>query len=63
MSKFDAFEFKVQVGDEKNYANLNLRVLFEDGDDVDAVMADVKDRVKVLALDMKSDDYVKDIEQ
>ena len=63
MAKYDTYTFSLTLGDEKNRANLSLTVLFEDGDNVDDVIKDVKAKIKTEAIEMKSQDYLKDVEQ
>lgn len=52
----------LHLGDGKSQADLSLRVLFEDGDDIDSVIESVRLKLKTEALRQKNDDFLKDVE-
>ena len=63
MAKYDSYTLVVQAGDEKDFVNLSLSVLFEDGDDIVAVMNDVKDKVQEEVQEMKRTKFVQQVKQ
>lgn len=62
MAKFDTYTLSLKLGEGKSQANLSLAILFEEGDDIDAVIESARQRLKTEAIEQKNDDFLKDIE-
>lgn len=63
MAKYDTYVLHLQLGKEEARANLKLTVLFEEGDNVQAVIVDAANRLKDEAQRMESVEYLELIKQ
>lgn len=53
MAKYDTYTLNLSVGTDEGNADLKLTVLFEDGDNIQEVIAETRAKILVEALEMK----------
>lgn len=63
MAKYDVYKLSLEIGTSKDKATLELSVLFEDGDNVDRVIFETRQRILKEALNMKDTKFLDQIKQ
>ena len=63
MAKYDVFKIRTRAGDEKNYIEMELSILFEEGDDLSQEIGMAAEVLIAEAQDQKDRDTIQTIEQ
>lgn len=63
MAKFDTYTLKVQLTKATEKAELEITVLFEDGDNIATVFQSCRDRLRSEAILMKNTEFIKNLGQ
>lgn len=58
MAKYDTYKLVLQVGTNQDQARLELSVIFEDGDNEQQVIQEVREKILVEALVMKDTQFL-----
>lgn len=63
IAKFDTYTLKVQLTKATEKAELEITVLFEDGDNIATVIQSCRDRLRSEAILMKNTEFIKNLGQ
>lgn len=58
MAKYDTYTLTLQLESTQEQAKLVLSVIFEDGDDPNVIMQQVREKVEVEAISMKNSEFL-----
>ena len=63
MAKYDTYRLTLQVGTSQDQAKLELAVIFEDGDNEQEVIREVRSKILTEALEMKDTKFLSETKQ
>jgi hypothetical protein len=63
VAKYDTYELKLVLMSTQVTAELNLSILFEEGDDHDAVIALARQKLRTEAIAMKNAKFLSEVTQ